>query len=109
MHAIALVREFIVDTFLFGNGDKLRDEASLVRERIVDSTGMLELVSFLEERFGLVIDDEELIPENLDSLRNIERFLGKKLAQGAGEPAVSGDCFTPPVGNPSAVVDGARG
>jgi acyl carrier protein len=87
MDAIAVVKEFIVETFLFGDAEKLKENASLVRERIVDSTGMLELVAFLEERFDMVIDDEELVPENLDTLRDIERFLGRKL--GAGSTVVS--------------------
>ena len=74
------MREFIVDNFLFGqDGADLRDEASLLEHGIIDSTGVLELVSFLEEGYQLKIDDEELIPENLDSIGNLARFVRRKL------------------------------
>ena len=74
------LREFIVDNFLFGqDGADLTDEASLLEHGIIDSTGVLELVSFLEEGYQLKIDDEELIPENLDSIGNLARFVRRKL------------------------------
>ena len=74
------MREFIVDNFLFGqDGADLTDEASLLEHGIIDSTGVLELVSFLEEGYQLKIDDEELIPENLDSIGNLARFVRRKL------------------------------
>ena len=75
------VREFIVNNFLFGqDGAELTDDASLLELGIIDSTGVLELVSFLEGGYQLKIDDEELIPENLDSIRNVARFIRRKLA-----------------------------
>jgi acyl carrier protein len=73
------VREFIVENFLYGEDGDLTDETSFLENRIIDSTGILELVSFIEETFDIVIEDEELTPENLDSLKNIERFLQTKL------------------------------
>ena len=74
------MRDFIVDNFLFGqDGADLTDEASLLEHGIIDSTGVLELVSFLEEGYQLKIDDEELIPENLDSIGNLARFVRRKL------------------------------
>ena len=74
------LREFIVDNFLFGqDGADLTDEASLLEHGIIDSTGVLELVSFLEGKYPLKIDDEELIPENLDSIGNLARFVRRKL------------------------------
>lgn len=84
------VRQFIVDTFLYGDDTSLTEETSFLRERIVDSTGLLELVSYLEDQFGIQVTDDELTPENLDSLRNIRVFLERKLAAPlAGEsPAV---------------------
>ena len=69
------VRNFIVENFLFGSDDGLTDDISFLEEGIIDSTGILELVSFLEEEFGIVVDDEELIPENLDSVRNVVQYL----------------------------------
>ncbi len=72
------VREFVVENFLFGEGDDLGDDTSFLEEGIIDSTGILELVDFLEEEFDISIDDEELVPENLDSLNNVAAYLKKK-------------------------------
>jgi acyl carrier protein len=73
-----IIRAFIVENFLFGHEDSLRDEASFLDEGIIDSTGILELVSFLEETFAIALEDEELTPENLDSITNVVSFLNKK-------------------------------
>jgi acyl carrier protein len=73
------IREFVVANFLFGEDVKLEDGTSFLESGIIDSTGMLELVGFLEERFGIHIADEELVPENLDSLSNISAYLAGKL------------------------------
>lgn len=73
------IREFVIENFLFGSSEGLENETSFLASRIVDSTGMLELITFLEERFGISIDDEELVPENMDSLKRIARFLSPRL------------------------------
>lgn len=73
------VRAFIVENFLFGKDDGLKDVSSFLDEGIIDSTGILELVSFLEEEFGIAVEDEELIPENLDSIVNVTAYLQKKM------------------------------
>jgi len=73
------VKNFIVENFLFGNDDGLKDDTSFLDEGIIDSTGILELVSFLEEEFGIAVEDEELIPENLDSIKNVVGYLEKKI------------------------------
>lgn len=73
------VREFIVENFLFGEGEGVLDTTSFSEEGIIDSTGILEVVTFLEETFGIHVDDQELIPENLDSLHNIAHYLDGKL------------------------------
>lgn len=78
------VREYIVENFLFGDGDSLKEDTSFLEESIIDSTGILELVMFLEETYNIKIEDDELIPENMDNLRNIAQYLGRKLA---GSPA----------------------
>lgn len=73
------VREFIVENFLFGEeDDALTDEASFLETGIIDSTGILELISFVEAQFGIQLRDEELVPDNLDSLRNVSRFVVRK-------------------------------
>ncbi len=73
------IRAFIIENFLFGNDDGLSDDSSFLEEGIIDSTGVLELVSFLEEEFGITVDDEDLIPENLDSINNVTAYLERKL------------------------------
>lgn len=79
MDTIVRVREFVVDNFLFGEEKGLANETSFLEKGIIDSTGILELVSFLEETYEIKVDDEELVPENLDSLANIDVFLRRKL------------------------------
>jgi len=74
------VRRFIIDNFLFGRGD-LTDDQSFLDSGIIDSTGILELVAFLEETYGFQVGDEELIPDNLDSIKKISGFLQKKLGK----------------------------
>jgi acyl carrier protein len=73
------VRSFIASMFLTDNLSALGDEDSLLDRQIVDSTGFLELVGFLETEFGLKVGDDEMLPENLDTLANIDRFLQRKL------------------------------
>jgi acyl carrier protein len=73
------IKAFIVENFLFGNDDGLNNDTSFLEEGIIDSTGVLELVNFLEEEYNIKVDDEELIPENLDCIDNITFFLQNKL------------------------------
>ena len=74
----AQIREFIVENFLFGDANGLKDDSSFLDEGIMDSTGVLELVTFLEEKFSIKVEDEDLIPENLDSINNVTAYLEKK-------------------------------
>lgn len=75
----AEIEKFISDNFIMGRKDIVLDpEKSLIESGIMDSTGVLELVMFLEEKFSIEIDDEELIPENLDTIQNLVNFLQKK-------------------------------
>ena len=65
--------------FLFGNESKaFSDEDSFMEKGIIDSTGILELIEFVEEQYEIKIEDDELIPENLDSLNNLSAFILKK-------------------------------
>ena len=73
------IRSFIIENFLFGNDEGLNDDSSFLDEGIVDSTGILELVSFIEEKFNISVEDEDLIPENLDSIHNVVAYLGRKM------------------------------
>ncbi|MBI5586028.1 MAG: acyl carrier protein [Deltaproteobacteria bacterium] len=74
------VRNFIAENFLFGeDGAALAADASFLENGVIDSTGILQLVAFLEERFQMEVSDEELIPENLDSIDNVVNYLQRKL------------------------------
>ncbi len=79
MNYLNTIKEYVIENFLFGDNGQLTKETSFLESGIIDSTGILELVSFLEETYEIVIEDEELIPENLDSLNNINSFLKNKL------------------------------
>ncbi|NMO21184.1 acyl carrier protein [Pyxidicoccus fallax] len=69
------IRGFIVDTFFV---DDFSDDDSFLRKGLIDSTGMMELVAFLEQDFGIKLEDRELVPENLDSLSRVVAFVEKK-------------------------------
>lgn len=77
MTATARIREFIESTFFV---EGFADDESFLASGILDSMGVLELVTFVESSFGVVIDDSELVPENLDSIANLSAFLDRKLA-----------------------------
>jgi acyl carrier protein len=82
-HDISLaVRRFIAENFLFRDeGDAITHDASLLDAGIIDSTGVLELVCFLETTFGIQVADDEMLPENLDSIRAITSYVGRKLRE----------------------------
>ena len=73
------VRNFVVENFLFGNANGLADDTSFLEAGILDSTGVLEVVAFLEQQFDVRVDDDELTPENLDSIASIGAFVSRKL------------------------------
>ena len=72
------IRSYITENFLFGAGRGLDDATSLLDTGVIDSTGVLELVAFLEKHFAIKIGDEELLPDNLDSIAKIAAFLSRK-------------------------------
>ena len=73
------VRQFIVERFLYGDHSApLADEDSLLDKGIIDSTGVLELVAYLQSEFGIEIPDEEIIPDNLDSIAKLTRYIQHK-------------------------------
>ena len=79
----AAVREFIAENFLFRADADLDDDQSLLESGVIDSTGVLEVIAFLEQTFGISIADEEIVPENLDSINNMTRYLASKLPAAA--------------------------
>lgn len=86
----AELRQFITDNFLFGDTSgsfAFGDEDSFQERGIVDSTGVLELVCHLQERYAIRIEDAELIPDNLDSVSNVARFVERKRSGVRGDTA----------------------
>jgi len=77
-----VIRQFIVANFLFGEEDaRLTETVSLLKSGFVDSTGFLEIVLFIEENYRFNVEDDELIPENFDSIFNLSRFVLMKLGK----------------------------
>ncbi len=77
------VKRFIVDNFLFGDSEGFDENASFLESGVIDSTGILELITFLEETYRIRVEDEELIPENLGSLDAVTQYLKRKLNGGS--------------------------
>jgi acyl carrier protein len=74
------LREFVINNFMFGKGDSLENKTDFFDKGIIDSTGTLELVSFIEEKYNISVLDNELIKENLSSLIKVNEYIKKKLA-----------------------------
>lgn len=72
------VRQYILDNFLMGAGGDYADDTSFMDSRMLDSTGFLELMHFLEDTYGIKVEDDEMIPDNLDSLDAIAGFVSGK-------------------------------
>jgi acyl carrier protein len=83
------ILEFITTNFLFDDSIKLGHEDSLLETGVIDSTGVLELVAFIEETYEIKVEDEEIIPENLDSIQNITLYISQKLAQPSASQAAN--------------------
>lgn len=74
-----ILRDFIKDNFLYSTDiNTIMDDTSFLEKGIIDSTGVLELIDFIEERFEISIENNEVIPENLDSFNNLETFIRSK-------------------------------
>lgn len=74
------VRTFVVSNFLLGDDNGFADDASFLELGIIDSTGVLELVAFLQQEFGIRVEDQELTPDNLDSVSSVVSFVERKLS-----------------------------
>jgi acyl carrier protein len=75
------MRMFILDTFLVAPSDRdIGDGESFIERHLVDSTGFLEIIMFLEDTWGITVHDDEVVPENLDSLDGLEAFVSRKVA-----------------------------
>ncbi len=80
---IAQLRAFLKENFMMDEADTLGESTSFMENHILDSTGFIELITFVEERWGVQVDDTEMVPENFDSLRNIDAWLVRKRAGSA--------------------------
>lgn len=70
------IKGFILENFLYGeSSDAVEDDDSFLEKGIIDSTGILELVAFIEETFSVKVADEDLVPENLDSINKLGKFI----------------------------------
>lgn len=77
----ARLRAYILENYLFTDDDSaLDDDASFLEQGIIDSTGIMEVIFFLEEAFGVTVDDEDMVPENLDSVNRLDAFVARKRA-----------------------------
>lgn len=75
------IRGYILENFLFTDDQSaLSSTDSFLEKGLVDSTGILEIMTFIEDEYGFSVEDDEMIPENLDSVINIVKFIGKKTA-----------------------------
>lgn len=72
------VRTFITSNFYVADPSALEDDASLLDRGIIDSTGVLEVIFFIEETFGIKVEDNEMLPDNLDSIERIANFVARK-------------------------------
>jgi acyl carrier protein len=79
------VREFVTSNFFVQDAAGLTDAASLLDLGVVDSTGVLEVMGFLESAFGVSVEDDEIVPDNLDSIERIAAFVERKLAAAGGK------------------------
>ena len=81
------IRTYIVENFLLGDAGDLDEARSLSEAGVVDSTGVMELVLFVEEAFNIKVNDEDFIPDNFDSIQRIAAFVERKLAAWDGGSA----------------------
>ncbi len=80
------LRQFVSENFLFGeDASRLSNQDSFLEGGIIDSTGVLELVTFVEENYPIRVEDRELTPENLDTIDNLVRFIETKLSELANQ------------------------
>jgi acyl carrier protein len=85
------LRQFVIDNFLFGKPYKgFADEDSFIEHGIIDSTAVMELIAFLEERYLIKLRDQDLIPENLDSINGLARFVESRVQPTLGGAPAAG-------------------
>lgn len=83
------LRSYVVANYLFGRDDGFRDSDSFWELGLMDSTGVLELISYLEEKYAISLESSEIIPENLDSVEKLARFVARKIQESKPGPEVA--------------------
>jgi acyl carrier protein len=83
------VKDFLINNFIFDPSAQIGAEDSLMENGVVDSTGILEVIMWVEQTFGIHVEDSEVLPENFDSIRNIARYAQTKIGAGAENEAVT--------------------
>ena len=81
---VPLIRAFVLENYVYGQEMTFADSDSFLESGIIDSTGVLQLVTYLEETYGITVEDDELTPDNLDSVNSVAAYLSRKL-NGSGE------------------------
>lgn len=75
------IRDFVTSNFYVADPASLEDRTSLLDQGVIDSTGVLEVIMFIESTFGVTVEDSEMLPENLDSIERIAAFVARKTAK----------------------------
>jgi acyl carrier protein len=83
MEVTDAIRKFITTNFYVADASQLADDTSLLDSGVIDSTGVLEVIAFLEAQFGVQVADEDMLPDNLDSIAKIRAFVGRMKERGA--------------------------
>ena len=79
MEVSAQIRKFVIENFLFEDNGSLNEDTSFLENGIIDSTGVLELIEFIERSFDIKVEDDEIIPENFDSISRVAAFVRGKM------------------------------
>ncbi len=72
------IKNFVIEQFLSGNASRLRPDGSLLGD-VIDSTGVVTLVAYLQEHFGITVEDDDVIPSNLDTVQNLVAYVARKV------------------------------
>lgn len=89
------LRSYIVANYLFGQDDGFRDSDSFWELGLMDSTGVLELISYLEEKYAISLESSEIVPENLDSVERLAQFVSRKIAESQPGPEAAAVLHSP--------------
>lgn len=81
------IAQFIQENFIVGLDEELQDDDSLLEKGVIDSTGVLELVGYVERTYGFAVADDEVLPDNFDSINNLAAYVERKKAAMTPQPA----------------------